>query len=388
MDFRGYSQTKIERIIFKSFQWAADRPERSTNMATAVLEQYRISDFVGWDADGLLKLDPDFQRGSVWTPAARIFLIDTILRQLPIPKVYLRTEIDLVTKRARRDVVDGQQRLRAILDFSKGRIRLSSRAGDFKNLTYKTMGPELQQQFLGYPIAVDQLVNASDTDVLEIFSRLNSYTVVLNAAERRHAAFHGEFKNTVREYSAKWSILWQDFNVLTTRECVRMQNDSLMAEMFSIVLHGITDFSQKRLTQIYHDNDKVFASNRRACETVDAALTYIVDILSEAIVSEQPLSGSPQFLMLFAAVAHALVGLPDGEVHPMPGRNGALADPEIALVNLSLLNEVLMADARALAERAPEMVDFYEASQATTQRIASRKIRFLTIFEALRPNLE
>lgn len=86
----------------------------------------------------------------------------------------MRTQFDIITKQSKREVVDGQQRLRAILDFSEGKLRLSSRAGEFKGFTYEKLDDEMKQQFLSYPIAVDQLVNASDNDVLEIFARLNS----------------------------------------------------------------------------------------------------------------------------------------------------------------------------------------------------------------------
>ena len=91
-------------------------PYLSKDLMPSILEQYRISDFVEWHKEKRLNLNPDFQRGSVWSPGARTFLIDTILRQLPVPKVYLRTNIDVATKKTVREVVDGQQRMRAILD--------------------------------------------------------------------------------------------------------------------------------------------------------------------------------------------------------------------------------------------------------------------------------
>ena len=65
-------------------------------MATSTLEQYRIADFIDWHAKKLLVLNPEFQRRDVWTTSAKILLIDTILRQLPIPKVYFRTRIDVM----------------------------------------------------------------------------------------------------------------------------------------------------------------------------------------------------------------------------------------------------------------------------------------------------
>src|SRR5690349_3820949 len=120
---------------------------------SSILEQYRISDFLEWDHDKRLILNPHFQRGSVWSPDARIYLIDTILRQLPIPKIYMRTTIDPRTKRSIREVVDGQQRLRAIIDFTNDLFSLSKRAAEFAGLKFSTLDGELQEKFLTYPLA-------------------------------------------------------------------------------------------------------------------------------------------------------------------------------------------------------------------------------------------
>ena len=110
----------------------------------SILEQYRIADFLEWHREKKLKLNPDFQRGSVWTPAARTFLIDTILRGFPIPKIYLRTAVDTDTKQSYREVVDGQQRLRAIIDFANDKFALSKRAGEFSGLRYSTLESDRQ----------------------------------------------------------------------------------------------------------------------------------------------------------------------------------------------------------------------------------------------------
>src|SRR3546814_15892 len=110
------------------------------------LEQYRIADFLDWHKEKRLVLNPEFQRGSVWTAAAKTYLIDTILRQLPMPKVYLRTRVDLESKKSIREVVDGQQRLRAIIEFSDDKFALSKRAGEFAGTRYSTLQTELQER--------------------------------------------------------------------------------------------------------------------------------------------------------------------------------------------------------------------------------------------------
>jgi uncharacterized protein with ParB-like and HNH nuclease domain len=80
--------------------------------------QYRVGDFVSWQREGTLKLNPNFQRRPVWRKGAKSYLIDTIIRGLPVPIIFLRDlRTDIKTLKAARDVVDGQQRIRTILSF-------------------------------------------------------------------------------------------------------------------------------------------------------------------------------------------------------------------------------------------------------------------------------
>lgn len=349
-------------------------------MAT-ILEQYRISDFLEWYRDKKLILNPDFQRGSVWTPAARSFLIDTILRQLPIPKIYLRTKVDVATQRSVREVVDGQQRLRAIIDFSNDRFALSKRADELAGLRYSTLDPEYQEIFISYPIAVGQLLNADDDDVLEVFSRLNSYTVTLNAAEKRHAQFQGEFKWIIRNTSRKWHVLWEEYKVVTVRQRVRMLDDSLIAELFGVMLEGVTDGGQSKITGLYQRYDRDFESDDPVIDRVDNVLDFIVSNLADDLIGT-PILNAPHFLMFFAAVAHAIFGIPDGAMRDkMPERDDtALSDLEAARTQLMELAAVIDSD-----DPVPGYEDFWRASKGSTQRIASRRIRFPVFYRALIP---
>ncbi len=239
-------------------------------MANSILEQYRISDFLQWFKEKALVPNPYFQRGAVWIPAARVFFIDTILRRLPIPKIYIRTKIDLNTKKSIREIVDGQQRLRTIIDFSEDKLALTKRAGEFAGLKYSTLSDEQKETFLTYAIGVEQLINASDADVLEIFSRLNSYNVTLNAAEQRHAEFQGDFKWAVHRAARDWNTLWEKYGIVSTRERVRMLDDSFMAEMFGVLLEGVTDGGQAKIYKLYKRNKNEFKRENETRENIGA----------------------------------------------------------------------------------------------------------------------
>lgn len=339
----------------------------------SILEQYRISDFLDWNREKRLNLNPDFQRGSVWNPAARTFLIDTILRQLPIPKVYLRTIIDVRSKRSIREIVDGQQRIRAILDFADDKFALSKRANEFEGLRYSDLDEEQKTIFLSYPIAVDQLVNASTDDVLEVFSRLNSYTVSLNAPEKRHAKWQGEFKFAIRAASRRWGVFWKDYKVLSTRQRVRMEDDSLTAEMVGVLLEGVKDGGQPKIDALYRKYDDSFDS--ATIPNFDRVLTYLVQNFAQSLI-DTPMLRPPHLLMLYSGLAYHLIGIPDGdltaaEIQALPQR-GMFNNLERVRDSLLLLAAVIDSD----QEPGPPLVDFWRTSRSTTHRIATRRVRF------------
>lgn len=350
-------------------------------MDGSVLEQYRISDLVEWFDQKKLTINTDYQRGPVWSPTARSFFIDTILRGFPIPKLYIRTLVDLNTRTSVREVVDGQQRVRTIVDFAKNRIRLTKRARNLEGLDYDHLNDEQKERFLSYPIGVAQMINASMADVLEVFARLNSYTVTLNEPEKRHAKFQGEFKWGVYDETEAAEALWTSLPILTVRERVRMLDYSLMAEMFGILTEGVKNAGQPYITKLYERNDERSAediASERA--QVHVVWQFIQEKFGDTLRGTK-LAGSPHFLMLFAAVCHAKIGIPQGDLDQAPQRDPSLlTDIAIATANLSKLATII-----ELADQPRDQYAlFWKASQASTHRIASRKERFPIYLNALK----
>lgn len=344
-----------------------------------MLEQFRISDFVDWRDNKTLHINRDYQRGSVWSASAKIFLIDTILRGYPIPKIYMRTLIDRENRRTIREVVDGQQRLRAIFDFVDDKVILSSRAKEYSGMRFSRLDPDDQDRFLQYPIAVDQLVNANDTLVLDIFARLNSYNVRLNPAELRHAEFQGDFKWSCHEVALEYSDRFKDLGILSSSNLVRMQGDSLVSEMYGVLLDGIADGGQNNITKIYrlHDSSDDFdrtTTESHFRETIDWIFENLADdLLGTAILRPT------HFLLLFAAVAHSIHGIPAGRLTGEEFReSSALLPVADILENLSTLAEVI-----ELEEEPDDLEDFWASSRSSTQRISSRRVRFMYYLDAV-----
>ncbi|MCG8550357.1 MAG: DUF262 domain-containing protein, partial [Desulfobacterales bacterium] len=76
-----------------------------------------IQDLLNFKKQGELDISPWYQRRSVWSPAQKSYLINTLLEQKPIPAIYIRHSLDLEKAKSIKEVVDGQQRTRTIIDF-------------------------------------------------------------------------------------------------------------------------------------------------------------------------------------------------------------------------------------------------------------------------------
>ena len=350
----------------------------------SVPQTYTISDFIDWQKNRQLRLNPDFQRGSVWTPSAKVYLIDTILNDLPIPQVYFRTTIDPVSQTTIREVVDGQQRLRAILEFANGKLRLTSKAPKFVGEYYQTLSVDDQEQFLSYKVPVVQLFNASDANVLEVFARLNSYSVKVTPAELRHARFSEPVKWAIYDAANDWSVLWNDFRIVSVRDSVRLKHTSVMAEIFMIVDQGFGNGGETSINKYYRarkaEAEKYFVPLRIH---VDSIIGEIVKKTSDDFL-ETTFYDSPNFLALFATV-----GFLHGKT-PETSTSVELRNFYGSGINWDRGVETLARIAQAFQDQDDEgggpHSPFVSASRSTTHRPSSRTPRMEALVRALTAN--
>lgn len=166
---------------------------------TEPLREFSVADF--FRMRSVIDLDPPYQReGDVWKPDTRAVLIDSILNGLDLPKIYFEETIDrrkgptgLSYQYA---VIDGKQRLGAILDFAHGNLALADDFYYFEDETVNARGLNLDELDDRYPKIADRfwaftlpvvLVHANSGDLIEeMFQRLNASTS-LNAAEKRNS---------------------------------------------------------------------------------------------------------------------------------------------------------------------------------------------------------
>ena len=205
-----------------------------------------IQDIINLEKQGELNLNPWYQRRSVWKESQKSYLINTLFERKPIPTIYIRHTIDLEKEKSIKEVVDGQQRIRAILSFYKDEISsLHPRVG--KRLKYKELSSIEKQRFLMTPLPVGYLQSATDADVIDIFARINSVAKSLNSQEKRNAKFSGMFKQFCVAESTKRLEFFRKYNIFSANDISRMSEVQFMADLIINLIDGLTSYSAKKL---------------------------------------------------------------------------------------------------------------------------------------------
>ena len=306
--------------------------------------------------DGQLVLRPEFQRFSVWPRPARAFLIDTILENKPIPLLFLQRSRSSQTGRTTYQVIDGQQRLRAIFEFLENKFPLSSPTKkSLDGLRFSELPKADQDQILNYDLFVDEVTGYSDKDIRDIFERMNKYVVKLSSQELRHARHAGGFSAFANELGKL--PFWRKNRVFSDVQFERMRNVEFAAEIAILVLEGPQD--KKGSVDLYYGTfPHSFPDGRRVKHSVTAYLAWIersVPTLSTSFVRKP----TDLYSLLGALI----------EVCREP-RNLAQINRPAFVRSLEKLRKDLLSRTPSVAA-----VKYKVASSRQTDNIAPRKIR-------------
>ena len=196
------------------------------------------------------KFDPNFQREEVWTRDLQRHLIDSILKDFDIPKIYVQ-ELDDGTY----SVVDGQQRLRAIWEFYDNEFPLSERySGGLGGKKHEKLPPEIRTKFESYDLTLITLRNYSDDDIRDVYSRLNKGKP-LSPAEKLNA-FPGDIVPTMRYVSNH--PFFTDVITLPRR---RYRHYLTAARLILLESKGIIDVAPWQLYDFFEEKKKMNKSS-------------------------------------------------------------------------------------------------------------------------------
>ncbi len=155
------------------------------NLKKRSVPLWPTKDLISANESGDLDLGTEYQRDVIWPKSKQMLLIDSMLKDIDIPKIYLA----YFTKEKKYECIDGKQRIASILGFYNN--NLPEISGEYYN--------KLQDKstFLDYEFSVSIIADPTDEEISELFFRLNIGTP-LNGGERINA-MRGDMRNFIFE---------------------------------------------------------------------------------------------------------------------------------------------------------------------------------------------
>jgi hypothetical protein len=195
---------------------------------------------ISWFKDRLLEekliFKPPFQRNPVWLQKHKAYLVDTVLHNLPVPEVYIQKDTD-----ERGDtlysIIDGQQRVRALLEFARGEVELMEKYTPGKGgYSWDDLTSAEKTGYWNYRLIVREVTGATDPELRDMFIRLNQHSITLNAQELRNARYAGDFITTMTELADQ--EFWAENRIVSASEIRRMLDIEYISELTVAMMHG------------------------------------------------------------------------------------------------------------------------------------------------------
>ena len=204
--------------------------------------EYGITSFgIDYDVDGIVRRlkngdieIPDFQRGFVWDIKRSSRFIESLLRRLPVPGIFLYREPDS----QRQKVIDGQQRLETLRRYLNGKFNgrefaLTGVCEPFEGHTFNGLA-EREKRILRDSIIHATVIRQDRPDdggssQYAIFERLNTNATPLSPQEIRSAIYGGEFNQLLKVLNKN-----DDWRVLFGRPHKRMRDQEMILRFLAL----------------------------------------------------------------------------------------------------------------------------------------------------------
>jgi len=272
---------------------------------------------VSWFKDsylsGNLEIRPPFQRKPVWNTKFKSKLIETILLDLPIPEIYLQ-KTTTPGGETRFAVVDGQQRIRTILqfigidndpkeeEFNNFVLGFKKPGSAWDNNSFGDLTDDEKRRFFDYDMGVRELNTTDDREVRLLFARLNENQMALNRQEVRNAIYSGAFMDLIVKLAD--DEYWLEVRMFTAKAIRRMKDIEFISELIIGILDGPQGGSTAVLDKYFEqfdDFDDEFPRQNEAEHIYNLALPFIKLVLPD--LKNARWRNRADFYSLFVAIS-------------------------------------------------------------------------------------
>lgn len=246
--------------------------------------------------------NPPYQRKSIWSDEKQSYFIDSLLRNFPIPPIFLHRKIDTETGKTTFDVIDGKQRLTAIARFINNEIPAANEYGPpdaatgldglyFKDLSTNQALTDVRAAFWKYDLPVEY-IDPTDVDLIEdVFDRLNRNGEALKGQELRNAQYHSTALMKAVDELALQPYLAERLKVT---DLARMEDKEFCSEcLLSAAEERVIGSSQEILDELYerHKDDDFANALGIAVELCEGLATLGLDYTGNRISGVSHLYG-------------------------------------------------------------------------------------------------
>lgn len=233
-------------------------------------------------------VDHSYQRRKVWVDKDNVRLIETILLNLVVPEIFLwPSEIDPETGDTIIHIVDGQQRINAIVDFIAGKYPLKKSAlindeikDKYDGCYFNELPPDIKGNFWYYKLSIVNIDrNCTIEDVKNMFYRLNITDYRLNEQEIRNS-MDNVFGLLALDLSRQ--DFWDEIKVFSSNDVKRMKDVEYCAGILILADEGIVDqTTSKKLNQTYDDYQDEYPYKKEVVGLINTSLEKILTIRNE-----------------------------------------------------------------------------------------------------------
>lgn len=266
---------------------------------------YNVSWFKKAFDAGELEMSPPFQRNPVWTERQKSFLIDSILNGYPIPELYIQEKIS-ADGRTKYIIVDGQQRIRSVLDFIAEEFEIvEGESNKWSMCSFSDLSESDKINFYSYKFVIRSLPDITDDEIRSIFQRINKNNVKLNAQELRQSTYSGDFIKSMNRISDK--EYWKDIGLFSAEKVRRMLDVEYISELTIALLNGHQNKKDK-LDYYYVLYESEYSDGENVEAIFDKVCNELVQVLPD--IKKTRWSKMIDFYTLFLVMSDAESKLP------------------------------------------------------------------------------
>jgi hypothetical protein len=200
MDAEGYKNDIEEKVSPEVEGTPVNFWEAKQRELVISVVDYNLGSLADLIEDKTIDLKPQYQRRERWDAQRQSKLIESFLMNVPVPPIYLNED-----RYGKYSVIDGKQRLLSIHAFMRGKLTLTGLEvfKDINGLNIEGLPDQLRQIMRVRPtLRAIIVLKQSDEDVkLQVFRRLNTGGISLNAQEIRNSAYTGPLNDLILQLS-------------------------------------------------------------------------------------------------------------------------------------------------------------------------------------------